>query len=80
MDKPKIAQKTPLAVDIQANKNYAWCSCGLSTKQPFCDGKHRGTGFRPTIVKFDEAKQVWWCGCKHTTNDLGLCDGSHKNL
>jgi CDGSH-type Zn-finger protein len=22
------------------NKIYRWCSCGLSLKQPFCDGSH----------------------------------------
>lgn len=80
MPTPKIAQKSPIPVEVEANKSYAWCSCGESTKQPFCDGSHRGKGFAPKVVKFEESKQVWWCGCKHTGNDLGLCDGQHKSL
>lgn len=27
MDKPKVAQTTPYAVEVEANKKYAWCSC-----------------------------------------------------
>jgi CDGSH-type Zn-finger protein len=80
MEKPTIAQKSPYNVTIEANKNYAWCACGKSNNQPFCDGKHKGSGMSPKMVKFDESKEVWWCGCKHTNNDLGLCDGNHKNL
>ena len=31
-------------------KKYAWCACGESTNQPFCDGSHKGTGFSPILV------------------------------
>jgi len=44
---PTIAQKGPFAVDLEAGKNYHWCSCGKSAKQPFCDGSHKGTEFTP---------------------------------
>ncbi len=77
---PIIAQKSPYKIDIEADKNYAWCTCGKSDKQPFCDGSHKPTNMRPKVVKFEEAKTVFWCGCKHTTNELGLCDGTHKSL
>lgn len=79
-DKPTIAQKTPFGVDVKAGKKYFWCTCGKSAKQPFCDGNHRGSSFMPKLVKFEEDKKVYWCGCKHTKNDLGLCDGTHKGL
>jgi len=79
MEKAKVASKTPFAVEVVANKNYAWCSCGLSDNQPFCDGKHKGSSFAPQIVKFEEAKTVYFCGCKQTKNSC-LCDGSHKQL
>ena len=79
MSEPVIAQKAPFAVEVEEGKNYFWCACGQSKKQPFCDGSHKGTGFSP--VKFDatEAKAVFFCGCKHT-HKSPLCDGSHSKL
>ena len=29
-----------IAVDVEQGKSYYWCSCGKSSKQPFCDGSH----------------------------------------
>jgi len=76
---PKIAAKEPKAVDVEPNKNYAWCSCGLSDQQPFCNGAHKGSDMSPQIVQFDEAKTVYLCQCKQTKNPP-YCDGSHKSL
>jgi hypothetical protein len=28
----------PKKLEVQQGKSYSWCSCGLSNKQPFCDG------------------------------------------
>ena len=47
-------------------------------KQPFCDGSHKGTDFRPLIYKADQSK-VFFCTCKQT-NDQPMCDGSHNIL
>lgn len=58
---------------------YAWCSCGRSQNQPFCDGSHKGTESRPVVVKLDEKKRVAWCGCKKTGSPP-YCDGSHSRL
>jgi CDGSH-type Zn-finger protein len=79
MTEPKIAQKSPYAVQVEAGKCYDWCACGRSSSQPFCDGSHHGTGISP--VKFDatESKTVYFCGCKHTANPP-FCDGSHAKL
>ena len=56
-----------------------FCTCGLSSKDPYCDGSHKGTGFSPEIVILEEDKKVAWCGCKQSSK-VAFCDGSHKNL
>merc|ERR1711924_381257 len=33
---------------VGIGKTYFWCTCGASAKQPFCDGSHKGTDFKPT--------------------------------
>jgi len=78
MSSPKIASKTPIALDVKAGK-YFWCSCGESSNQPYCDGSHKGTEFTPVIEEIAEDKKVFWCGCKHS-NKAPFCDGSHKTL
>ena len=79
MDKlPKIAQKSPYIADEKAGRK-AFCTCGLSSKNPYCDGSHKGTGFSPEIVILEEDKKVVWCGCKHSSKGA-FCDGSHRNL
>ena len=47
MPSPIIAQKAPYPVEVEANKDYYWCACGHSSKQPFCDGSHKDTGMAP---------------------------------
>ena len=39
MIKPICAQKQPYVL-MGEKKRYAWCACGKSDKQPFCDGSH----------------------------------------
>ncbi|MEM8891314.1 MAG: CDGSH iron-sulfur domain-containing protein [Bacteroidota bacterium] len=78
MTEPKVAQKAPFAMDVDAG-TYYWCSCGQSSKQPFCDGAHKGTDFRPIKMEIEEAKTVYFCGCKNSSNG-GFCDGSHNSL
>ena len=79
MAEPKIAAKEPIAVTLEAGKNYAWCRCGQSATQPFCDGAHRGGEFTPLVFKAEESGEVWLCRCKRTGN-APFCDGSHKKL
>ena len=77
--KASIASKTPFAADVEAGKDYYWCSCGQSAKQPLCDGTHKGSAFAPIKYTAAETKTVYFCGCKQ--NSAGtLCDGSHKQL
>lgn len=76
---PVVAQKAPYAVEVEAGKKYWWCSCGQSTKQPFCDGSHKGTDFTPLEHAADKDGTVYFCGCKATTR-VPMCDGSHSKL
>ncbi len=78
MSKPTIAQTSPCIVDVEPG-TYYWCSCGKSTKQPFCDGSHEGSGFKPVEITVDKPKSLFLCGCKHTQHPP-FCDGSHGEL
>ncbi len=79
MSDPVIVERKPLGVELEAGKNYFWCACGLSKKQPFCDGSHASTDIKP--VKFTAEKDgvANLCMCKHTANNP-FCDGSHAKL
>jgi len=76
---PVVVQKAPYGVEVEAGKTYYWCACGLSAKQPFCDGSHKGTGLNPMPHISDKASKIWFCGCKASANKP-LCDGAHKNI
>ena len=79
---PTIYERGPKLVKVEAGKVYSWCTCGLSQKQPLCDGAHNkieGLPFRNMKVQFEEDTEVWFCQCKHTKTPP-FCDGSHKTL
>ncbi|MBT6726551.1 MAG: CDGSH iron-sulfur domain-containing protein [Deltaproteobacteria bacterium] len=76
---PTIAKTSPFAVELEQGKKYAWCSCGLSSKQPFCDGSHKQTTFSPKVFTAEESKTFYLCGCKRT-GESPFCDGTHNSL
>lgn len=78
MADPKVAQKFPYVVKMEPG-TYYWCACGLSSNQPFCNGSHKTTEFKPQAVEITEEKQVAWCGCKYS-NTKPFCDGTHKHI
>lgn len=79
MDKPKIYDEKPEVIELEPGKSYAWCSCGLSENQPWCDGSHKPTPFRPHVFTVEESKKYAMCNCKHS-GKMPFCDGAHKRL
>ena len=79
MEEPKIAQKAPYGVAVKKGEIYYWCACGRSSQQPFCNGSHAGTSFKPVAFKADQDGTLYLCGCKHT-GKKPYCDGTHKKL
>ncbi len=78
-DKPVIAQKSPIPVDVEEGKAYFWCTCGRSDKQPFCDGSHKDTSFTPMKWTAEKTGKKFFCGCK-MTDGQPFCDGTHNGL
>ncbi|MEE2711175.1 MAG: CDGSH iron-sulfur domain-containing protein [Planctomycetota bacterium] len=78
MSEPECSQKKPYVVEEEPGAK-AWCSCGRTANQPYCDGAHAGTDMRPTIVQIEEKKTVAWCGCRRSGNGP-FCDGAHARL
>ncbi|TAE17785.1 MAG: CDGSH iron-sulfur domain-containing protein [Bacteroidetes bacterium] len=82
MSYPKPAGNAPISCTLEADKVYAWCTCGLSEKQPFCDGKHKTDpecDLKSLKFTADASGTAWLCTCKLTKNPP-YCDGSHKTL
>lgn len=76
-DDPVPAQLGPFQVTLEAGRPYSWCRCGLSKRQPFCDGAHKDTGIEPQRFVAETSGTFNLCGCKHT-DDEPFCDGSHN--
>lgn len=79
MSEAVVARKSPYKVTLEAGRTYAWCACGRSRKQPFCDGSHKEVGLAPVTYKAEESREVFLCGCKQTGN-RPFCDGTHASL
>jgi len=80
--KPVVYKCEPALVKVEPGKIYSWCTCGLSEKQPLCDGAHKkieGMPFRSLKVEFDSEQEVWFCQCKQTKTPP-FCDGTHHTV
>lgn len=79
MSKPIVADNKPKKVTLIKDKDYFFCTCGKSAKQPFCDGSHKGSEFQPKPFRANEDGDAFLCACKHTGN-APFCDGTHKKF
>lgn len=78
-DLPKIASTSPAGVDLEQGKDYFFCTCGLSDKQPFCDGSHKGSGLKSQKFTAEKTGKAWLCQCKQSKK-FPFCDGAHKEI
>ncbi|CAH1272849.1 Hypp4966 [Branchiostoma lanceolatum] len=79
---PAVAMYGPCNVfDLQPGKVKFWCRCGLSKKQPWCDGSHKGTGITPLQWQVPPQAQRLYalCACKYSA-DPPFCEATHTNL
>ena len=79
MPEARVAQKAPYPSPVEAGKTYYWCACGQSSRQPYCDGSHKDSGFTPMAFTAEKDGPAYLCGCK-STKSSPYCDGSHKAL
>ena len=70
----------PYRVELLGGYQYAWCSCGLSEHQPFCDGSHTlAPPAKPVVFIQEKDQTVLMCGCKRSKG-RPFCDGSHNQI
>jgi len=79
---PGVASYAPSSIrGLKDAEMKLWCACGLSKKQPWCDGSHSGTGIKPMKWRVPCKQQRLYliCNCKYTKSPP-YCDGTHVNL
>jgi CDGSH-type Zn-finger protein len=77
MDKPTHFIREPFKASLKEGIKYAYCTCGLSEKFPFCDGSHRGTECAPIKFTVKANTDAWLCRCGRSGRKP-YCDGSHQ--
>lgn len=66
----------PKMVQLAEGQYYLFCQCGFSQNQPFCDGSHHGTNFKPLRFQAKKSGPARLCACKRT-GAAPFCDDSH---
>lgn len=73
--KEKTTTLDAITVELEAG-THLWCQCGFSKNQPFCDGSHHGTKFKPIAFEVKKKRKMKLCNCKHTKTGP-FCDNTH---
>lgn len=86
---PKLGALKSAKVQLMKGEKVWWCSCGLSSTQPFCDGKHdedcancdsvKPGMYKPVEFEAPETKVYSFCLCKYSSKKP-LCDGEHRKF
>ncbi|MCP4876209.1 MAG: hypothetical protein GY896_12155 [Gammaproteobacteria bacterium] len=58
MSNPTVADNKSAKVSLEKDNKYFFCICGLSSKQPSCDGSHQGSEFTPLIFHCDAQQRL----------------------
>ncbi len=66
----------PVIVELEKDKTYAWCACGKTKNEPFCDGSHKKTDIIPLKFTAEKNGKFSLCTCKQTKK-APFCDGTH---
>ena len=64
---------------ILAEGDYLYCQCGFSKNQPFCDGSHHGTKFKPIKFTIRKEREYQLCQCKLCEKGP-FCDNAHLKV
>ena len=82
ISKTYVRKKTtgtePASIELEAG-TYLFCQCGYSRNQPFCDGSHHGTTFKPLLFTVKQMQKLKLCTCKMSAK-APYCDNSHLKL
>ncbi len=69
----------PITVNLEKDTNYLWCQCGKSKNQPFCDGSHHGSKFKPLFFTVNKKGTRKVCNCKRSKTKP-FCDNTHLSI
>jgi len=78
-EKRTTSVNEPSEVNLKKGSNYLWCQCGKSKSQPFCDGSHHGSKFKPYLFTVKKDSPFKLCNCKQSKTKP-FCDNTHLSL
>ncbi|MEM6726072.1 MAG: sterol desaturase family protein [Bacteroidota bacterium] len=76
--KKNTSTLAPVEIHLEACR-HLWCACGKSKDQPFCDGKHHGSKYKPILFEVKRSGQVKLCNCK-LSKAGPFCDNAHVHV